>query len=172
MVSCVSVSESLRSPRSRWGVPLFRAISVGMSNPTVISPKEAHDKMADGVPYVDVRTVEEFEEGHPVGAVNVPLMMRGPSGMVSNPQFLSVMVSRFPREAPLVVGCKAGGRSQRAARLLADAGFAAVFDQGAGWDGSRDAFGRLVEPGWARQGLPSEPGQPSGRSWADLAEKD
>jgi len=127
--------------------------------------------MAEGIPYVDVRTVEEFGENHPAGAVNIPLMLIGPSGMVPNSGFLSAMVSTFAKDTPLIVGCKAGGRSQRAARMLVDAGFSSVFDQGAGWDGSRDAFGRIVEPGWSRQGLPSEPGQPSGRSWEELRKK-
>ncbi len=47
-----------------------------------------------------------------------------------------------------------------------------AFDQGAGWDGVRDAFGRVVEPGWARQALPIEPGQPAGQSWADVTKED
>jgi rhodanese-related sulfurtransferase len=142
-----------------------------MPNPTRISPKEAMNKMAEGVPYVDVRTVEEFEAGHPAGAANVPLMLMGASGMLANAEFLQTMATQFPKDAPVIVGCKAGRRSQQAARALVDAGFTSVFDQGAGWDGARDGFGRIVEPGWSRQGLPSEPGQPSGRSWADLQEK-
>ena len=39
-----------------------------------ISPAEAFAKMKDeGFTYVDVRTPEEFEAGHPEGARNVPL---------------------------------------------------------------------------------------------------
>jgi rhodanese-related sulfurtransferase len=139
-----------------------------MPNPTQISPTEAQAKMAEGVPYVDVRTVEEFEAGHPAGAVNVPLNLLGASGMVPNADFMKTMESSFPKDAPVILGCKSGGRSFRAAQMLVDTGFATVFDQRAGWDGIRDAFGRLVEPGWARQALPAEPGQPSGRSWADM----
>lgn len=142
-----------------------------MSNPKLISPKEANDKLGQGVAYVDVRTVEEFEEGHPPGALNVPLMFAGSRGMEQNVDFLATMASLFAKETPIVVGCKAGGRSRRAAQELADAGFACVFDQGAGWDGVRDPFGRVLEPGWVRQGLPTEAGQPTGRAWRDLKKR-
>jgi rhodanese-related sulfurtransferase len=139
-----------------------------MANPTRISPKEANEKVSDGWVYVDVRTEEEFDAGHPAGAVNVPLMHGGGGGMVSNPEFLRVMMAAFPLDAKIVVGCKTGGRSLRAAQMLLDAGYAAVVDQRAGWDGARDAFGRVAEPGWSRAGLPIETGQPAGRSWDDM----
>lgn len=46
-----------------------------MANLTRISPQEASQKLAEGWTYVDVRTVEEFEAGHPPGAVNVPIAL-------------------------------------------------------------------------------------------------
>ncbi len=70
----------------------------------------------------------------------------------------------------LVVGCKAGGRSKRAAEQLAQAGFSELTEMSAGWDGSRDAFGRVV-PGWSKQGLPVEPGKPSGQAYADVKQR-
>src|SRR5580698_3972888 len=123
-----------------------------MTDPTRISPQEASAKLAEGWTYVDVRTTQEFEAGHPPGAVNVPLMHAGPGGMVPNPDFLAVMSAAFPVDARLVVGCKAGGRSLRAARALLGAGFTSILDQRAGWDGARDAFGQVTEPGWSRAG--------------------
>jgi rhodanese-related sulfurtransferase len=129
-----------------------------MIDPTRISPQEASVKLAEGWTYVDVRTVEEFEEGHPPGARNVPIMHGGPGGMVNNPDFLSVMRAVFALDAMLVVGCKSGGRSLRALRALLGAGFTRVLDQRAGWDGARDAFGQVTEPGWSRAGLPVERG--------------
>ncbi len=142
-----------------------------MSGPTRISPKEASEKLAEGWTYVDVRTVEEFEAGHPPGAVNVPIMHAGGGGMTPNPDFLRVMNAAFPKDARVVVGCKAGGRSLRAAQMLAAEGFTGVLDQRAGWDGARDPFGKVTEPGWAPAGLPTEQGQPSGRAWADMKRK-
>jgi rhodanese-related sulfurtransferase len=142
-----------------------------MPSPNRISPQEASEKLAEGWTYVDVRTTEEFAAGHPPGAVNVPLMHAGGGGMTPNPDFLRVMGAAFAKEAKIIVGCKVGGRSLRAAQMLSAAGFTSVVDQRAGWDGARDPFGQLSEPGWSRAGLPSEQGQPSGRSWEDMRRK-
>ncbi|MGD0676955.1 MAG: rhodanese-like domain-containing protein [Polyangiaceae bacterium] len=133
-----------------------------------ISPQEASEKLADGWTYVDVRTSEEFAAGHPQGAVNVPIAHAGAGGMVPNPDFARVMKALFPLDAKIVVGCKAGGRSLRAAQALVAEGYAEVLDQRAGWDGARGPFGQLAEPGWSRLGLPSETGESPGRSWADV----
>ena len=86
-----------------------------MANLTRISPQEASQKLAEGWTYVDVRTVEEFEAGHPPGAVNVPIALAAPGRMMPNPDFLPVMAAAFRKDAKIVVGCKAGGRSMRAA---------------------------------------------------------
>jgi rhodanese-related sulfurtransferase len=142
-----------------------------MADITRISPKEASDKLAEGWTYVDVRTVEEFEAGHPPGAVNVPIALAAPGGMAPNPAFAGVMEAAFAKDAKIVVGCKAGGRSLRAAQALLSMGFTSVVDQRAGWDGARDPFGQLAEPGWSRTGLPVENGQPAGRSWDDMKKK-
>src|ERR1019366_472112 len=135
-----------------------------MTDSTRISPQEASAKLAEGWTYVDVRTTQEFEAGHPPGAVNVPIMHADAGGMVPNADFLAVMTAAFPWDAKLVVGCKAGGRSLRAAQALLGAGFTSVLDQRAGWDGARNPFGQVTEPGWSRVGLPVEEGQPEGRS--------
>jgi rhodanese-related sulfurtransferase len=137
---------------------------------TRISPQEASTKLAEGWTYVDVRTVEEFDAGHPPGAVNVPIALADGGGMVPNPDFLGVMEAAFAKDAKIVVGCKAGGRSLRAAHELMAKGFTSIVDQRAGWDGGRDSFGQF-EPGWSRVGLPSEQGQPAGRAWSDMRGK-
>jgi rhodanese-related sulfurtransferase len=124
---------------------------------TRISPVEAHTKMTDeGFAYVDVRTEEEFAAGHPAGAHNVPIMVAGAGGLEPNADFVSVMERAFAKDAPIIVGCKMGGRSARAASALVAAGFTRVLDQRAGWDGARGSFGELTEPGWSRAHLPTE----------------
>jgi rhodanese-related sulfurtransferase len=134
-----------------------------------VSPKEALALLAEGYIYVDVRSEQEFAEGHPAGAYNVPIMHLGGGGMTPNPRFTEVMRARFPVDAKIVVGCKAGGRSLRAANVLVGEGYTRVVDQRAGWDGARDAFGRVTEKGWGPDGLPSEKGAPEGRAYAALA---
>ncbi len=134
-----------------------------------ISPAEAHLAMNDhGHTYVDVRTEEEFAGGHPKGAVNVPLMHMGATGLEPNVDFLDVMQKAFAKDAPLIVGCKAGGRSARAARALLEAGFTSVLEQRAGWDGVRGTFGEITEKGWRRLELPVEEGETADRSYRAL----
>jgi rhodanese-related sulfurtransferase len=54
--------------------------------------------------YVDVRTVEEFEQGHVPGAYNVPILFRTQMGMQPNPEFLAVVKRLFAREQKIVFG--------------------------------------------------------------------
>lgn len=135
-----------------------------------VTPEEAAALLAEGYVYVDVRSEPEFEAGHVPGALNVPLLHQGPGGMTANPEFLSVMQQAFGAGEKLVVGCKAGGRSKKAADQLAQAGFTELTDMSAGWDGSRDAFGRAV-PGWSKKSLPVEQGKTPGQTYADVKQR-
>jgi rhodanese-related sulfurtransferase len=136
-----------------------------------VSPKEAQQLVDQkGYTYVDVRSEPEYGAGHPTGSLNVPIMHAGAGGMTPNPDFIAVMSALFPKDAKLVVGCKAGGRSLRAAEMLAAAGFTSVVDQRAGWEGPRDAFGSITEPGWQPAGLPTETSTPGG-TYAELVKK-
>jgi len=135
-----------------------------------VSPEEAAQLLADGYVYVDVRSEPEFEAGHVPGALNVPLSHRGPAGLTPNPEFLSVMQQAFATSEKLVVGCKSGSRSKRAAEQLAQAGFSELTEMSAGWDGARDAFGRVLT-GWSKLGMPSEPGAPAGQAYADVKQR-
>jgi rhodanese-related sulfurtransferase len=111
-----------------------------------ISPREAHDLMAQGWSYLDVRSELEFAVAHPREAINVPL---------GGGDFVEEVRDRFEEDARLVVGCATGVRSLIAAQQLIDAGFRNVVEQRAGMDGVRDAFGRLKERGWRDEGLPT-----------------
>ncbi|HJL17782.1 MAG TPA: rhodanese-like domain-containing protein [Sandaracinaceae bacterium LLY-WYZ-13_1] len=137
-----------------------------------IPPAEAKRRMdEDEWVYVDVRSIPEFEQGHPSGAYNVPLMHMGAGGMEPNADFLSVMEASFPKDAKLVLGCKSGGRSLRAAEMLEAAGWTSVVDQRAGWGGSRNPFGQVGEAGWEAAGLPTSTEAPPGRAYEDLKKK-
>ena len=138
-----------------------------MTEIKAVSPQEAAELLEQGHVYVDVRSEPEFEAGHPEGALNVPLLNAGPVGLVPNPDFLTVMEQAFGKDEPLVIGCKAGGRSKRAAEMLAKAGFSQLADQVAGFDAGKDAFGRAL-PGWGRTALPVGKGKPAGQAYADV----
>jgi rhodanese-related sulfurtransferase len=142
-----------------------------MANISRYSPLEAQKLITEqGYVYVDVRSEGEYAAGHPTASLNVPVMLAGPGGMQPNPDFMRVMNALFPKDAKLVVGCKAGGRSMRAAEMLVAAGFSGVVDQRAGFDGPRDPAGKPIEPGWAASSLPVENVTPGG-SYAELKTK-
>ena len=141
-----------------------------MSDPKRVSPQEAKTLLDEGWTYLDVRTPAEWAAGHPVAAPNVPWALTGPAGMTPNPDFLRVVDRVFGKDAKLVVGCKAGGRSLKAGQALIAAGFTNIIDQRAGYEGPRDAFGKIVEKGWSPEGLPTETATP-GQSWDELKSK-
>jgi len=128
-----------------------------------VPPQDAKALMDhEGYAYVDVRSVPEFEAGHPEGAYNIPIAQAGPRGMAPNPDFVAVVTAHFPKDAKLVLGCQSGGRSFHAAQVLLSAGFTDVVDQRAGFEG---AWG---EPGWRPAGLPTSRSAAPGRDYAAL----
>lgn len=129
-----------------------------------VKPKDCPALLAAGYAYLDVRTTEEFEAGHPTGAYNVPVMTRGGMGMQPNPAFAKVVAAKFQKDAKLVVGCQSGMRSQRACDELAAAGYTDLVNMECGFGGSREG-----EPGWSACGLPTATGKPTGRTYAELA---
>jgi rhodanese-related sulfurtransferase len=135
-----------------------------------VTPDEAQQMLQEGWLYVDVRSEPEFERGHPPGALNVPLLHAGPGGMLPNPEFLQVMQSAFATHEKLLLGCRSGVRSRRAAEMLAEHGYRDLADLVTGWEGTRDDFGRPV-PGWGPCGLPAENGLPVGQRYQDVKQR-
>lgn len=133
-----------------------------------IQPEEALTHLKDGWVYLDVRTTEEFAAGHPEGAYNVPLLQQGPGGMAPNPEFLKVVEANFEKDAKLVVGCKAGGRSAKACALLEQAGYSNLLDQTAGYLGKVNPFSGQQELGWHQKELPTKTEALEGRDYDAL----
>jgi rhodanese-related sulfurtransferase len=125
--------------------------------PNRVTPQEAVELMVKGYVYVDVRSIPEYQQGHPKGAVNVPFMHHEAGRMVLNPEFMAVMEKLYAKDAKLVIGCKSGGRSMQAATLMERVGFSGMVDMRGGFDGERDPHtGQMGLPGWSRVGLPVE----------------
>jgi rhodanese-related sulfurtransferase len=132
-----------------------------------ISAREAHALLAQGYVFLDVRSEPEFALGHPAGAYNIPLQHNTERGREDNADFLRVVRAVFEPDSKLIVGCRTGERSLRASAMLQQAGYSSVVEQRSGFDGSRDPFGRVTEPGWRAEGLPcSEDAE--GRDYASL----
>jgi rhodanese-related sulfurtransferase len=137
---------------------------------TRVSPIEAHALMRDaGYVYLDVRSVPEFDAGHPEGAFNVPWLEATSGGLLENAEFVAQISAVFPRDAKLLIGCKAVSRSEQAAQALIAAGFCDVVIQRAGMDGVVDPFGRVKDPGWRASGLPVALEARAGHAHAALA---
>ncbi|HEY6330668.1 MAG TPA: rhodanese-like domain-containing protein [Blastocatellia bacterium] len=122
-----------------------------------ISAKEAYDLLANDPDciYLDVRSIPEFETGHPERAVNVPLMHFNPQfGMSPNDDFAPVVAANLSKDAKIIVGCKTGGRSARACDIMTSLGFSDVTNMRGGFGGVMDNFGQVREPGWSTLGLP------------------
>jgi rhodanese-related sulfurtransferase len=140
-----------------------------------LTAEEANALMAQdhSIIYLDVRTVPEFEAGHPPKALNIPVVVPNPAvrKMVPNPDFLPTVEATVPKDAKLVVGCMSGGRSQFAAEMLEDAGYQNVANMQGGFGGARDQMGRLMVPGWQDCRLPEEAGDGGQGSYESLLQK-
>lgn len=134
-----------------------------------VDPDEAAELVDQGWTYLDVRSVAEFEGGHAPGAFNIPLFDFVPGqGLRPNANFLREVIHAFEPERPLVVACKAGGRSATAAAMMAEAGFTQMVDMRGGFYGEVDPDGMVSCAGWAARGLAVVSGGESGRNHSDL----
>lgn len=136
-----------------------------------ITVREAHANQTQSHTYVDVRSIPEFAQGHPAGAVNVPLLHSDErtGQMIPNREFVAIMQANFPPDAQLMIGCQVGGRSSQAALVLASAGYQHVANVVGGYGGARDPMtGALRAEGWMQAGLPIEVEEIPGRSYETL----
>ncbi|XP_017241065.1 protein HIGH ARSENIC CONTENT 1, mitochondrial [Daucus carota subsp. sativus] len=93
----------------------------------------AKDLLASGSRYLDVRTAEEYNNGHVDNAVSVPYMFMTQQGRVKNPDFLPQVSLVCKREERLVVGCNIGGRAMKACVDLLNDGYQQVTRMGGGY---------------------------------------
>lgn len=85
-----------------------------------LSPAQAHSLVERGALLVDVRSPAEFAAGHLPGALNIPVHeIEGREAELA------------PRDRPLVLYCRSGNRSARAAAALEKAGHTSVHNLGA-----------------------------------------
>lgn len=110
---------------------IFAVLVVGCKNEktgdsiTVITPQEVYDAVngSDEIQLVDVRTSEEFVDGHIGNAQNV---------CVTDDDFKE-KAAKLDKEQPVYVYCRSGGRSARAAKILKEMGFKEIYDMQGGF---------------------------------------
>ena len=89
-----------------------------MNKENIIAPNEAWEKIKNGALVLDVRTSEEFNEGHLENAVHIPYdELDTRLGEISN-----------AKEREIVVYCRSGKRADVAAQILKEGGFKLVFN--------------------------------------------
>jgi rhodanese-related sulfurtransferase len=97
----------------------------------VISPAAAAEAIADtpSVVVIDVRTPEEFAEGHLDGARNIDVLAAD----------FRDRVAELDRDSDYLIYCRSGSRSADAASVLEELGFASVDEIDGGivaWQGA------------------------------------
>ena len=80
---------------------------------------EARKLVAAGARLVDVRSPEEYARGHLPGAVNIPVQ-----------ELDRRLADAGPVDHELIVYCRSGHRSSRAAQILREHGFTKVHNLG------------------------------------------
>jgi rhodanese-related sulfurtransferase len=88
----------------------FSAFSGNINN---ISQQELLDANSNNLVIVDVRTPEEFQQGHVPNAINVPL-----SEIIDNPAILLSSKGK-----PIILYCRSGYRTGKAAEALQKDGY-------------------------------------------------
>jgi phage shock protein E len=103
----------------RRRVVLLAVLLPVISACSTIGGAEAKTLVQGGALLLDVRTPEEFAEGHLAGAVNIPVdALPGRLAEVE------------PKDRPVVVYCRSGARSKRARGLLLEHGWVKVENLG------------------------------------------
>lgn len=93
-----------------------------MEHDQKISQEEARERMEAGdVIVLDVREQEEYDSGHIPGAVLLPL------GAIDGESAAEAIQKK---DAAVLVYCRSGSRSKRAAKALAELGYTGVYEFG------------------------------------------
>ncbi len=86
-------------------------MSTSESGTPQITAQEAAERIEAGAFLLDVREDDEWAAGHAPAATHLPL------GRIEAEQ------ASLPKDQPIVAVCRAGGRSERAATFLRQAGY-------------------------------------------------
>lgn len=114
---------------------LLPAIMLAADPVKHVKAEEAAKIIADSkVAVVDVRTVDEFKDGHIKGAKNIDIMSAD----------FEKQLGKLDKTQPTLVHCQAGGRSTRALKTFEKLGFTNLIHLDDGFGGWQ-AAGKPVE---------------------------
>lgn len=91
------------------------------ANYQMIHAEKAKKLLQEQAILIDVRTKQEYEEGHIEGAISLP------SETIS----LTIEKEIPNKETAIIVYCQSGNRSKKVAQILVDQGYQNVYDLGA-----------------------------------------
>ena len=133
-----------------------RAREMNLPYAGALTPSEAHEVLglAPGAKLVDVRTRAELDwVGRVPDAVEIEWSTY-PDGEL-NPHFVAQLKHQVDPESLVMFLCRSGGRSNSAARVAAESGYAESYNILEGFEGDRDASSqRNNVGGWRFAGLP------------------
>jgi rhodanese-related sulfurtransferase len=90
---------------------------------TTVDVKKAKELLKEDIQLVDVRTPKEYEEGHIENALNID---------VTDDSFVK-NIQQLNKEKPVMVYCRSGHRSARAAQILKEQGFKKIYNLDGGF---------------------------------------
>lgn len=133
LVGCSSSAPPVSAPPSSASTAAVGGPAADVEAPSapvrVDAPTFAGIVASPGITVIDVRTPEEFAEGHIAGAVNYN---------VEGAEFTDQIAALDPT-ATYAVYCRSGNRSQPAVAAMAQAGIPAIYELEAGVVGWQEA---------------------------------
>jgi len=99
---------------------IFKDTSEVINSSTIqVVEKNFYKNLIDkNIQIIDVRTLEEYEEGHIINAVNINYKS---SDFIEN-------ISALDKKKPYLIYCKSGNRSEKASKIMDSLGFYKIYD--------------------------------------------
>ena len=105
------IDSSLRTPPKQ-----------SIEGDSLLTPEMVFGLMKKGAVLVDVRSADEYAAGHIKGSISVPI-----GNIILNPQSAFRGIGS---DSTIIVYCRRGTNSRRAARILGEAGYTSVYNLG------------------------------------------
>ena len=137
LLSCSPPDSSVKDPagtppKSESATEIVKPKTTGDID--LKTAKEVYDDAAAGklkIIVLDIRTPQEYSEGHLKGAVNLDYL-------VPQEEFRAEL-QKLDRNANYLMHCQSGGRSSDAAEIMEELGFTSVYHLKAGFGGWKRA---------------------------------